>query len=258
MWSARRRITPIAALQGTVANPYVASAVNFNGTTTNLVGTANTAFAGSTDSKMFTVSFWAKMNGGDSTFQIFFEPNGQRGLSIYRDASNRWNVEGRDSAVATVTSLGSSTTYIAGTGWKHILASMDATGFPSGYGRLFINDVDDTISFTQGSANNNNYNNANTINIGQRNGGSLFTNADIADLWIMYGTSIDITVTANRRKFIDSLGKPVDLGATGQLPTGSSPIAFFSGNAASWPTNKGTAATPTFTATALTNSGTHP
>lgn len=37
---------------------------------------------------------------------------------------------------------------------------------------------------------------------------------------------LDITVEANRRKFIDALGKPVDLGADGSTPTGSQPEIF--------------------------------
>lgn len=37
---------------------------------------------------------------------------------------------------------------------------------------------------------------------------------------------LDFSVEANRRKFIDAEGKPVDLGADGSLPTGSQPEIF--------------------------------
>jgi len=37
---------------------------------------------------------------------------------------------------------------------------------------------------------------------------------------------LDITVEANRRKFIDALGKPVDLGTDGSTPTGTQPEIF--------------------------------
>lgn len=37
---------------------------------------------------------------------------------------------------------------------------------------------------------------------------------------------LDITVEANRRKFIDAEGKPVGLGANGSLPTGTQPEIF--------------------------------
>lgn len=70
---------------------------------------------------------------------------------------------------------------------------------------------------------------------------------DIANLWIAPGVSLldgvgDIPL-ATRRKFIDGGGKPVYLGANGELPTGTAPAVFLSasaGNAASFATNRGT------------------
>jgi hypothetical protein len=46
------------------------------------------------------------------------------------------------------------------------------------------------------------------------------------NLWIYPGVFLDLTVVANRRKFISAGGHPVDLGANGELPTGSSPPIF--------------------------------
>lgn len=63
---------------------------------------------------------------------------------------------------------------------------------------------------------------------------------DVADLWMAPGVFIDFTVTANRRKFIDGTGKPVDLGTNGQTPTGTSPYMFFSGDDTTFSTNLGT------------------
>ena len=44
---------------------------------------------------------------------------------------------------------------------------------------------------------------------------------------------------ANRRKFIDVDGKPVDLGSDGSTPTGTVPLMFFSGPTDDWHINKG-------------------
>ncbi len=62
---------------------------------------------------------------------------------------------------------------------------------------------------------------------------------DIADLRIDFGTYIDLSVEANRRKFISSSGRPVDLGSDGSVPTGSAPDIFLSGDTATWHTNDG-------------------
>lgn len=81
--------------------------------------------------------------------------------------------------------------------------------------------------------------------------------ASRADTWIGQGQFADQSITANRRKFIDGSGKPVFLGATGQLPTGASPIVFFSGDMATYPVNKGTGGAFTLTGS-LTNASTSP
>jgi hypothetical protein len=64
---------------------------------------------------------------------------------------------------------------------------------------------------------------------------------DIADVWLAPGQFVDFRIEANRRKFIDALGKPVFLGANGELPTGVAPPVFHSGDATEFIVNKGSA-----------------
>ncbi len=80
---------------------------------------------------------------------------------------------------------------------------------------------------------------------------------DLSDTWIAPGQFIDFSVEANRRKFIDADGKPVYLGANGELPTGTSPAVFFSGDSSTFATNKGTGGTFTLTGS-LTNASSSP
>jgi hypothetical protein len=61
----------------------------------------------------------------------------------------------------------------------------------------------------------------------------------LADLYLNTVTSLDLSVESNRRKFITSSLKPVDLGADGARPTGTSPILFLSGGPDLWHTNRG-------------------
>jgi hypothetical protein len=71
--------------------------------------------------------------------------------------------------------------------------------------------------------------------------GGLF--GDISDVWIAPGQFVDFSQQSIRRKFIDANGKPVFLGANGELPTGTSPSIFLSGDASStgFVKNKGSA-----------------
>jgi len=70
--------------------------------------------------------------------------------------------------------------------------------------------------------------------------------SDIADFYVAIGQFLDLSNPANIAKFIAD-GKPVDLGADGSLPTGTAPTIFFSGNASSFTTNKGTGGAFTLT-----------
>lgn len=48
----------------------------------------------------------------------------------------------------------------------------------------------------------------------------------LAESYCAAGQILDLSVTANRRKFISATGKPVDLGADGSTPTGVKPTYF--------------------------------
>lgn len=79
---------------------------------------------------------------------------------------------------------------------------------------------------------------------------------DMADMWMDFDTYIDLSVAANREKFITSAVKPVYLGANGQYPTGTSPEIYLTGATASWETNKG--ASGGFTENGALTNGTAP
>jgi hypothetical protein len=75
---------------------------------------------------------------------------------------------------------------------------------------------------------------------GRGSDGNALISADMADLWYAPGVYIDFSVEMNRRKFISAAGKPVDLGSSGQRPTGSAPLVLLSGATEGWHINKGT------------------
>ena len=56
---------------------------------------------------------------------------------------------------------------------------------------------------------------------------------------------LDLTSSANREKFRGSDGKPVSLGATGTLPTGTQPLCYFPDG--DFSNQQGSAGTPTLT-----------
>ena len=63
--------------------------------------------------------------------------------------------------------------------------------------------------------------------------------SDLAYIWFDNSSAMDISIEANRRKFIDANGCPVNLGASGQTPTGSQPILYLNGDSTEFYINKG-------------------
>jgi Collagen triple helix repeat (20 copies) len=80
---------------------------------------------------------------------------------------------------------------------------------------------------------------------------------DVAEAWFAPGQFIDFSIVANRRKFISAGGAAVGLGSNGSLPTGVAPAVYFSGDATTFPLNKGTGGAFTQSGT-ITNAPTSP
>jgi hypothetical protein len=186
-----------------------------------------------TDSKLLTGSMWVK-----------FEGDAVGGQNIIRDSASRLNIyrHGSEHIEFSITDGGGSAalgfpTSTLDTNWHHVLFSFDMSDVNKRH--VYIDDVDDTPAYV-------NYNDltlrlavANQAIGGNTAGGNLF-NGNIADFWFDHGTYIDFSVEANRRKFIDNIGYPVNLGADGSLPTGNAPEIFLSGDHIYWHSNKGT------------------
>ena len=101
--------------------------------------------------------------------------------------------------------------------------------------------TNDTIDYTRGN-----------WEVGSDSGGAQKANADFADLWFD-ASYLDITAAANRRKFIDGSGRPVNLGVDGSVPTGAAPLLYCSlltnSVAGDFATNRGTGGNMTVTGT---------
>ena len=227
---------------------FAVDAVVFDGTNDYALRGAD--LTGNAAGKQGIVSAWVKFNGGDGTEQVIWQ-SGTEQVRILKDASNKIQVFGRTSAGAAIMNATSSTAYTTASGWIHVLCSWNLNT-PGGW--LYINDADDLDTATDIFLNTANidYNQSNHA-MGARTAADRKFNGDVAELYINYATSLDLSVEANRRKFRGSDAKPVDLGATGATPTGSQPIGYFSvrpGDAATvFAANKGSGGNFTITGT---------
>lgn len=233
---------------------YSPIAARFDGTNDYL--TRGAGLTGAADSKAMTFSCWVKVGADGSTMRILRGVSTVGGtvrrVAVSRETDNTLNVWCANATDTNILSLNGTTATIAD-GWVHVLISFDLTDTAKRH--FYVNDAsglsvsvwtNDTIDFTIAD-----------WAIGAVPNGTEKFNGDIADLWFMPGTYIDLSIEANRRNFISEDGKPVYLGPNGNYPTGSAPLIFLSGATSSWHTNKGTGGGFTVTG-ALTESTTSP
>ena len=136
----------------------------------------------------------------------------------------------RTAANAIVWEARSSRAIIVADGWTHILASFNTA---TSVRHLFIDDVEDTvISETFNADAIATYAGVDT-SVGPA---ALKFNGDLSEVYIG-NEFLDLSVVANRRKFISAAGDPVFMGSSGQLPTGSAPMIYLSGPTVNWHLN---------------------
>jgi peptidoglycan hydrolase-like protein with peptidoglycan-binding domain len=241
--------------------PYVAKAVHFDGNTlikdTSPTGTpspfliASMWFKGSVVApvapaifRTMTTLFQAR--GADIGSTVFVDTDGTIEIGIVDDTNSNGVVF---DSVAGAVSEGQ---------WHNLIVSCDAsTASPTCQARLDDVDVPLILKFPFGGAFN--------LDLFSPNFYALDLSTefidpqvgDAADLFISTAGPFDLNAESNRRKFIDSNGKPADLGSSCVNPTGTLPAFCLSGNASTFGTNKGTGGAFTLTGT-LTDADTSP
>lgn len=243
------------AITVTDVNEYVATASDYDGT--NDYAKRGADLTGIADGKAGTLSLWLKFTSGSdaTTPKIFsFNNNGATSehfvLQRLAGPGGQMDLVGYNAAGTIILRLTTSTAHLAAAGWFHFLASWDLAATTSA---LYINDVVASYLIHTNTNDTLDYTNGNTI-VGARVDGALKTTACYSEI-LFHTTYIDLSVTANRRKFISAAKKPVDLGVDGSTPLGVQPLLYApNGNAS---TNAGSGGNFTVTGT-LTACSTSP
>jgi concanavalin A-like lectin/glucanase superfamily protein len=236
----------------------VVDSADFDGT--NDYMTRGAGLSGAADSKTGILSLWLRLDGGNAASMFLLTGSNalgggtSDGLRLTRDGANNLVVSADNAAGSGVLYLSTVNTYVASATWLHILSSWNLA--TPGTGRLYINDVsdysesvytNDTIDYTKAD-----------WAVGALASGTSKLNGAVAELYFAPGQYLDFSLVANRRKFISASGKPVHLGATGALPTGTAPLIYHhldDGEAvANFATNRGTGGNFTITGTLDTGS----
>jgi hypothetical protein len=217
---------------------YIAEAVRFDGANDWLESDAPVL---GVNSKVGIISFWFKHMGGDGDIQMYQE-NAQGGgdgfgMNVRRQTDNTIRIKGGGEGPTVIILATTTATFIADGTWRHFLLAWNTATSTI---QLYITDTSTSLTVTTMVADGIIKNDSAEHGIGGRVGGSFWLNAEIADYYYTTQESLDLSVTANRRKFISAALAPVDLGNNGSTPTGTSPDVFFHGPVSTWHTNDGT------------------
>lgn len=210
---------------------------DFDGANDYLIG--NNFFGGAFTSKKGTFSLWVKPHASGVFQSVFFSE------------SLLFSVQMNPAGVITVTAssfapvislivITSSPTTLTDEVWANVMGSWDLNVPIT---ELWIDDVDvndhttevdGLIQFTVANSAQDKF----TIGATASPGADKI-NTGVAECYFNFDEFLDLSVKSNRRKFITSDLKPVSLGEEGSRPTGTQPRIYCRGNAAAFPTNKG-------------------
>jgi len=213
---------------------FTAQSTSFNGTTSQLRSTS-LSLSGAQEG---TFAIWLYYDGSWTNNHAPYSCKVGTTLvmSVAAQTSGRLQV-----FLSPGTTWTSATSVFAGDGWYHVLVS-----YKSGDGGFFKISVNGATPADGPDIT------ATTLDIGGTItrcsvgslDGSLFWGGDLAYVYHDVDTALDITVQANREKFILA-GVPVDLGGDGSTPTGAQPAFYFDGGATMTNLGSGGSLTPT-------------
>jgi hypothetical protein len=209
-----------------------------------VLSAANSLSLGAGDHNEFTLSMWARYHSATDNGYIFSlgvdtSSAGRRIKLGCTDITSSANVRLQLGRTSTTSILDDqSTETIDKTAFNHYLVSRSGTTL-----YVYVNDT--ALTFDAPTNTNQTFPTLDSLSLMATTATVSEVDGEVADVWFESGQYFDLSIEANRRKFIDAGGFPVDLGSTGQNPTGSTPDIFIGGPhvASDWNlgTNLGTA-----------------
>ena len=192
------------------------------------------------DSATGILSVWFRLDGSNGSVRKLLANTSQY-VDIGLLADNKMKMDLVSPTAGNLISITSTSTYVAGAAWHHLLASWDMAGLAGQKPKhMYINNnveqgaVSDVggvsiVEYTRGE-----------WQVGSL--GATGSNFDgcLAEFWFAPGQFLDFSVASNRNKFRNGAGQPIDLGVNGELPTGTAPALYLSNEFSTFPTNNGT------------------
>lgn len=222
---------------------FTVDAVTFDGTVTYL--SRASAFTGASQSGQMIFSAWVAFENNTGDTQAVFVNPSSEAIGAYRLAGGTFAVDAYESTFTDGVTAETTGSIAIGSTYHHILIAVDTNKTTGNFiANIYVDDVLSSTIVSQSGANLTTLEFDGTDWYVGRTGGGGWLSGSLAELYVAFGQYLDLSVEANRRKFITAGGKPVDLGSDGSTPTGTAPTVYLSvrpGDAASdFAINRGT------------------
>ena len=191
-------------------------ATDFDGT--NDAYSRGAGLTGAADGKLGTVSAWFRIDGGIGA-DTFVLINTGATMRLLLSAAAKMQVLAKQPTGGFVLNITSSLVLAASATWHHVICSWDLGNTTA---CIYVDDGNAVLTIPTNA----NIDQTDTNwHIGASAPGIPKWNGALAELYFAL-EYLDLSVTANRRKFISAAGHPVPLGADGSTPTGTQPIIY--------------------------------
>ena len=214
---------------------------------------------GIADSDSGILSLWLRIDQNDQSDNLFSaDLNGStHGLQLGRNTLERFTLTFLNAAGSLVASFSPTTTYNAGSTWRHVLVSWDIS---ANVGHFYV-DGTSIGGFVRSLNESVPYTAMDDWFVGGGIGGLNRWDGGMAEIYFAPGEFLNFSVESNRELFRTSSGKPANLGADGSVPTGTAPAVYLhlaeGATANDFAVNYGTGGNLTVTG-ALTTTATSP
>ena len=152
---------------------------------------------------------------GTGNLRLFFRYNTSNGLECFGFNSSGTTILRFDETGSPLP--------LAQNAWHNLLISIDLTNTSKRY--MYVNNTVTTPTWDTYTNDNIEFSTSNNTDIGQESSNNNFFDGKIGFLWFDT-TYTDYSSEANRLKFFDAFGYPVDLGSDGSTPTGTQPLIY--------------------------------
>jgi len=179
------------------------------------------ALTGAADGPLMTMSQWFRVDGGDGAIRWLTQGTGSR-FALLITAANQIQLLCRTVVPLTILEFITTPTYLAGSGWHHLMASCDLT-VPTA--SIWVDGAQPALGTNTVVAGNIDFTVVNWA-YGGRIPAALWWNGGLSEGYYNFAEYFDLTLAVNREFLRHPNGQPPNIGAQAQLVTGNQPIMY--------------------------------